>query len=317
MSASSPFPPFGNMYAPPWCSFSPVLKGVRDQEYDLDLPPVVVPAGTLPAGGFSRGNQLAVDVDADFLVSEIQFLIVTSVGAVLPSDLRVRIRDGDGRLFTSEFVPIFDIMGPLAPPWPVRRGSVLIIDYQNLQAGGERNSATVWMLLKGWKRKLCPEDPLEIASPYTPMYRRFLQRDPLNDIEEFAYPFTFTQAAAGDLFKIPLQTDNDADFLWRGICGDWNTANNDVQVVADVGLVFYDVDGVPLLTYPLMNPWGSLNAGGFRQIILSNGGGRPGPQFPEIFIPRGGVLQLDVSFGSAQTVRFSLRGVKVYGRCSL
>ena len=44
------FPPFGNMYAPPWFGFSPVLKGIRDMEYDLDLPPVNV-----PAGGFSRG----------------------------------------------------------------------------------------------------------------------------------------------------------------------------------------------------------------------------------------------------------------------
>ena len=316
MSAPNPFPPFGNMYAPPWCGFSPVLKGVRDQEYDLDLPPVVVAGGAAPAGGFSRGNQLAVDVDADYLVRELQFMVLASAGdSPTSADVRVRIRDGDGRLFTSDFVPILDINGPLVPPWPLRRGSVLIIDYQNLQP--VETSATVWLLLKGWKRKLCPHDPLEIASPYTPMYRRFLQPNGENDLDEFEYPFTFTQAAAGDLFKIPLQTDNDADFLWRGLTGDWNTANNDVATVGNVGLVFYDVDGVPLVQGPLLNPWGSLRSGGFRETILGNGGGRPAPQFPEIFIPRGGVLQLDLSFGAAETVRFSLRGVKVYGRCNL
>jgi hypothetical protein len=311
----SPFPQFGNMMAPPWCGFSPVLRGVRDVEFELDLPPVTIAGGTV-GGVYSRGNQLPVDADADFLVREIQFVIVGASGsAPLPSDLRVRIKDGDGRLMTSDFVPILDINGPLVPPWPLRRGAVLIIDFLNLQAAAE-SSTTVWMLLKGWKRKLCPDDPLEIASPYTPMYSRYLQPDGVNDLEEFEYPFTFT-SGLGDILKTPLQTDNDADFLWRGITGDWNTANNDVQAVGDVALTFYDVDGVPILQRPLQVPWGSTYAGELRESVIGNGGGRPAPFFPEIFIPRGGVVQLDLSFGSAQTVRFSLRGLKVYGRCNL
>jgi hypothetical protein len=312
--SSSPFPPFGNIYAPPWLGFSPVLKGIRDQEYDLPLPPVAVPSGAPPSGGFSRGNQLPVDADSDFLVRELQFVVVAA-GEVSPApgSLRVRIRDGDGRLFTSDFVPILDIIGPLVPAWPLRRGAVLIVDYQNLGS----SSATVVMLLKGWKRKLCPGDPLELAAPYTPMYRRFLEPDADNDLEEFAYPFTFTQPGAGDLLKQPLQTDNDADFLWRGLTGDWNTSNNDVATVGNVGLTFYDVDGVPVVQAPLQNSWGAKTCGGFRETILANGGGRPSPQWPEILIPRGGLLQLDLSFGAAGTVRFSLRGMKVYGRCTL
>lgn len=311
MSAPS-FPDFGNIYAPPWCGFSPVLKGIRDQDFDLDLPPV-----TIASAAVSRNNQLPIDADADYLVREIQFEVSGfTVSAPAPSDLRVRIKDGDGRLFTSDFVPILDLNGPLAVPWPLRRGCVLVIDYQNLHVAAE-STATVSMLLKGWKRKLCPGDPLEIASSYVPMYRRYVQPDGDNDLEEFEYPFSFTSAGLGDVLKTPLQTDNDADFLWRGLTGDWNTANNDVQVVGDVALTFYDVDGVPLNQRGLVVPWGSPNAGELRESVLGNGGARPAPMFPEIFIPRGGVVQLDLSFGSAQRVRFSLRGVKVYGKCNL
>jgi hypothetical protein len=309
---ASPFPPFGNMYAPPWYGFSPILKGIRDMEYDLDLPPV-----TVASGGFSRNNELPVDNDADYLVRELQFVVISTTGtAAVPSDLRVRIRDGDGRLFTSDFVPVQDLCGPLAIPWPLQRGCVLLIDYQNVSAAVD-SSATVWLLLKGWKRKLCPDDPTEAASPYIPMYKRFTQPDPSNDIEDFEYPFTFTAVAAEDRLKLPLQTDNDADFLWRGITGDWNTANNDVAVTGDVGLTFYDPWGVPLVSAPIQNPWGSMRSGGFRETILGNGGGRPAPFFPEILIPRGGVVQLDISFGAAAVVRFSLRGMKVYGACRL
>ena len=309
---ASPFPPFGNMYAPPWYGFSPILKGIRDMEYDLDLPPV-----TVAAGGFSRNNQLPVDNDADYLVRELQFVVVSATGtAPAPSDIRVRIRDGDGRLFTSDFVPILDINGPLVPAWPLQRGCVLLIDYQNVSTAPE-SSATVWLLLKGWKRKLCPDDPTEAASPYIPMSQRFTQPDPANDIEDFEYPFEFTSAGVEDRLKLPLQTDNDADFLWRGITGDWNTGSNDVATTGNVGLTFYDVWGVPLVQAPIQNPWGSMRSGGFRETILGNGGGRPAPFFPEILIPRGGVVQLDISFGAASVVRFSLRGMKVYGVCQL
>jgi hypothetical protein len=304
-------PPYRNPYCPPWMAFSPVLKGIRDYEFDLDLPPVAV-----PAGGAVRGLQLPIDNDSDYLVREIQFVIVAAeeVTPPAPADLRVRIRDGDGRLFTTDFVPILDLTGPLAPPWPLRRGCVLIIDYQNLGGGGE-GSATVWMIVKGWKRIECPGDPLEIALDYKPMYQRVYDNWAGQDLEDFEYPFRFDSDGVEDRFKLPLQTDNDADFVWWGITGDWNTANNDVAVVNNVGLTFYDVEGLKLVQAPLLNKWSSPNCGLFRESVLASGGGRPAPFYPEIFIPRGGVVQLDISFGAAATVRFSLRGFKVYGRC--
>jgi len=145
------------------------------------------------------------------------------------------------------------------------------------------------------------------------MYRRYSV--PLGQrvkLEDYEYYFTFTSTGIGDLLRIPLQTDNDADFLWRGIQGDWNNLNNDVAAVGDVGLCFRDPTGVALSTTGLLNSWASPNCGQFRESILSSGGGRPAPIFPEILIPRGGVVEVDISFGAAQTVRFSLRGMKIY-----
>jgi hypothetical protein len=308
MTPNAQFPDFANMYAPAWMGYTPILANLRDMEYDLDLPPV-----TVPPGQFVKGNQLPVDSDSDFLVREVQFVVsfVEGLVPVAPSDIRVRLRDGDGRLLTAEYVPVFDLNGPFAVPWPLRRGAVLIIDYQNVGP----SAASVWMVLKGWKRLTC-DDPAELRAPYTPMYQRYQQPNSGNDLEDFEYPFSFTSAGVGDLLKQPLQTDNDADFLWRGITGAWNTNNQAVAAVSGVGLTFYDQEGVPLSQSGLVSPWGSPICGEFRELVLASGGARPSPHFPEILIPRGGVVLVDISFGAVETVAFSLRGMKVYGHCA-
>jgi len=296
---------FGNPYAPPWMGFTPVLPGIRDQEYDLDLPAVAVPNGQ-----FVTGLQLPVDNDADFLVREIQFVVIgASTVTAAPPDLRVRIRDGEGKLFTSDYVPCVDLNGPLVPPWPIRRGSVLIIDYQNINATAETEE-TVWMLLRGWKRKSCV-DNRSLTPDYVPMYNLYPKPNPDEEFEDFEYPQVFTFTAPGFFPKLPLVTDNDADFWWCGLTGDWNTANNDVAVVGSVACTFYDAVGLPMLQYPLTNPWG-LPGGLFRESIFSSGGGRPAPHFPAVFIPRGSVTSVDISVGQACTLRFSQRGYKVY-----
>jgi len=306
--SSSPFPQFGNIFAPPWYGFSRVLPGIRDMENDLDLPQTIVAQGVV-----SRSNQLTIDNDADFLCREIQFVVPAfAVAAPAPSDLRVRIRDGDGRLFTSDFVPILDLNGPLVPPWPLQRASVLLIDFQNL-AAAPNQTATVWMVLKGWKRITCA-DRTDWKSPYTPLYQRYLQPSADYDVEDFEYPKTIVTTGAVDQLRFPIQTDNDADFYWRGITGDWNTANNDVAVTGNCGITFYDPSGLPMAQAPLIVPWGSLASGPFRELVLASGGGRPAPLYPEVFIPRGGIITADFSFGAAVTLRFSLRGVKVYSK---
>jgi hypothetical protein len=307
---------FTNPYAPPWMGFTPVIKGIRDREYDLDLPPVAVPANS-----FVLGTDFVMDGDTDYLVREFQFLVTSvtingtpSIGTALASDIRIRIRDGRGRLFTSDFIPISDLNGPLCPPWPIPRGSVLVIDYQNINQTGSQ-VANVWMCLKGWKRYQCANDQKELTPAYTPMYRMYPKPQPGEEFSDFEYPFTFTSAVAVDLLKLPLQTDNDAGFWWSGISGDWNTANNDVAVVGNVGLTFYDAVGLPMMQAGLKNPWNSPIGALFRESVLSSGGARPAPFWPAIYIPRGGVVQVDISFGQAATVRFSLRGTKVYEAC--
>jgi hypothetical protein len=307
---------FGNIYAPAWMGYSPVIAGMEDYEFDLDLQPVQVASGT-----FVLGNNLAIDNDADYLVREFQFVVTavtvdgtSSTTTAQASDIRVRIRDGQGRLFTSDFIPIADLNGPLCPPWPIRRGSNLIIDYQNINTTVAQIQ-TVWMLLKGWKRNPCPSLNA-FTPPYTPMYRQYPKPAVGQELEDFEYPFTFTASGALDLLKIPLQTDNDADFWWCGITGDWNTANNPFAVVGNVGVTFYDAIGLPISGSGLINPWGSTLGALFRESIFSSGGARPTPIYPAIFIPGGGVLLIDISFGQAATLRFSLRGKKVYGKCA-
>lgn len=297
-------PLFGNILAPPWMGWTPVLPGIRDIERDIDLPLVTVPANSIV-----RGQPLAIDTDGDFLAREMQFVVFVTDGAVQPGAIRVRIRDGAGRLITTDFISILDLNGPMFPMLPLCKGSVLIIDYQNVGS----TTATVWLLFKGYQRSQCA-DQSSFTPNYTPMYKRY-SVPAAADIDDFEYPFTFTSTGAGDLLRIPLQTDNDADFLWRGLTGDWNTANNDVAVVGNVGLTFYDPQQVRLGQVGLTTPWNSPNAGLFRELVLPSGGGRVSPQWPEIFIPRGGVLLVDISFGAAETVRFSLRGVKLYGVC--
>lgn len=305
-----------NPYAPEWMKVSPVMQGIRDREYDLDLPPVAVPSNS-----FVFGTSFVMDGDTDYLVREFQFAITLvtvdgtpSTTTALPSDIRIRIRDGRGRLFTSDFVPIVDINGPLCLPWPIPRGSVLTIDYQNVNTtAGE--IAYVWFCLKGWKRYQCQNDQKELKSDYVPMYRTYPKPLPGEQFEDFEYPFTFVATGASELLKIPLQTDNDAGFWWCGLTGDWNTANNDVATVGNVGVTFYDAVGLPMMQAGLLNPWNSVLGALFRESVFASGGGRPAPFWPAIYIPRGGVVVVDISFGAAETLRFSLRGKKVYGAC--
>jgi len=299
---------FGNPYAPPWMGFTPVLQGIRDVEWDVDLPPYTVPASTIVSANANNPSlQLSIDGDADFLCREIQF-VVTAGASTLPSDLRVRIRDGAGRLFTSDFIPITDLNGPLVPPWPLKHGTVVYFDYQNINGV---TAITVWAVLKGWKRTTCAGDTTILQPPYTPMYATYPKPKSDEEFEDFEYGWTFTFAGAAYQPKYPLITDNDADFWWCGLAGDWNTANNDVATVGSVQLVFYDPVSLPMMQTNLQSAWNP-SGGLFRESIFSSGGGRPQPHFPAVFIPRGSGPSVDISVGQACTIRFSLRGYKVY-----
>lgn len=308
--------PFGNIYAPQWMGVSPGLAGYDDREHDVDLPAVTVDGGTT-----TTPQPLSIDADADFLVRDIEFTVLTNnddTGQPGPLDIRVRIRDGNGRLFTSDFMPIVDLTGPTCPVWPLEKGCVLYIEYQNIGAVDSQ----VVMVLKGWKRVPCPGRPAPVSSDYSPMYKRYAAAVQSKELEDFEYPFTFSNqtGAPQDQLRIPIQTDNDADFLWRGLVGDWNIETNDEVPVGACWVTFWDPHNSPLSVFGLTVPWGSMNAGQPRENVFSNGGGRLAPHYPEIFVPRGGVIELTMSFAAAAaaaTIAFpillgSLRGVKVY-----
>jgi hypothetical protein len=318
--------PWGNIYAPQWMGISPGLAGYDDRESDISLPLPTAGSPTngvlVPAASITAPQPLKLDSDADYLVRDIEFALIPpdtdDAGLfgnyVGPLDIRVRIRDGNGRLFTSDFVPVVDLMGPLCPVWPLERGAVIYVEYQNTNPTID---ALMVMVLKAWKRVSCPGRPAPVASDYTPMYRRYAQHVTGKELEDFEYPFEFTSSVgvATDLLRIPIQTDNDADFLWRGLVGDWITSNNDNEPVGLAWVVFWDPHNTPLSVYPQIVPWGSQNAGQPRENVFSNSGGRMAPHFPEIFIPRGGVVELTISFGAntpASILRGSLRGVKLY-----
>lgn len=312
--------PFGNIYAPQWMGISPGLAGYDDRETDVSLPaptagfsPLAV---SVPPNTITTPQILKLDSDADYLVRDIEFGILPGEEGEEPGplDIRVRIRDGKGRLFTSDFIPIVDLMGPLVPVWPMERGSVLYVEYQNI---GLSVTAQVVMVLKAWKRVSCPGRPAPIAPDYVPLYRRYAAAVQGKELEDFEYPFTFTSTAgvSSDLLRIPIQTDNDADYLWRGLVGDWDVATNDNTPVGSAWVTFWDPLNAPLSQIGLTVPWGSQNAGMPRENIFSNSGGRMAPQYPEIFIPRGGVIEITISFNAATpalVLRGSLRGVKLY-----
>lgn len=317
MSAAPSFP-IGNIYAPPWMCVSPSVAGYQDVEFQIDLPRLTVSANTIQLGTPTNGQTLTLDADFDYLCTEPQFVVFPGDSSVQSSDLRVRIRDPFGRLVTSDFVQAQNLNGVLPIVWGMKKAGILTFDFQNVNT---EIDISVQVVLKGWKRKPCPGAPA-IISPYVPMYKRYaLPIDKGVHLEDYEYPFTFTSSGIGDLLRVPLQTDQDADFLWRGIQGDWNCENNDVAVVGQMAVLFRDPTGVALSsvsspananTMGLLNPWASPNAGEFQESIFSSGGGRPAPMYPEIMIPRGGTVEVDLSFGAATTLRFSLRGMKIY-----
>jgi len=117
--------------------------------------------------------------------------------------------------------------------------------------------------------------------------------------------------------KFALPTDNDADFLWRGTTGMVMSVGSPIAQIPDAWFIlFYDRDQIPLanqVPHPGILPSPS---GPSADMVISNGGGRMAPHWPEIFIPRGATIPVDILLKTPATglssVQFSLRGFKVY-----
>jgi hypothetical protein len=314
----------GNLYAPSWAAVTPQLPGCCDVDYDFD--PLNV---TLGAGQFSYKNPINVDDDADYLAREIFVGPIAGSqlgtdGQISPQDLKVRITDGDGNYITSDWITANDLCGPVgAAILPLRKATTLFIDFWN-QGDGALN---IQFGFKGFKRFPCNADQGPIPK-YWPMRARYCKEWAGARFEEWEYVYEFVNGfsafsppwaqnlqptSPNQIFqKLPLPTEKDADFLWRGLSGAIMSHGGPVVIPQQMWLTFYDHNTIPMAN-AVPRP-GSVPAlpGPGAELVLSNGGGRMNPVFPEILVPRGATLAVDIAIACATSVQFSLRGLKVY-----
>ncbi len=314
-----------NMYAPKWASITPTLPGWCDVEFDFV--PITL---TLAPGAKALKQFLPVDNDADYLTRELIALpIAGTTGTLNPQDLKFRLVDGDGQFITSDWVTLNDINGPVGPAvLPLRKGSQPYVDVWNQSA-----SATAVLIVgfKGMKRVACNTQQSDIPE-FVPQSKRFCKPWlPGMWFEEYEYFFEFVngtlatippwamnlqpQTPNNEFQQFPLPIDNDAGFLWRGTSGMIMSKGGPAPVPGEWFLRFFDVSNVPLARQVPRPTLAPSIAGPGAELVLSNGGGRMSPHWPEILIPRGGAIAVDIALLTDATVsvQFSLRGVKVYG----
>ena len=111
---------------------------------------------------------------------------------------------------------------------------------------------------------------------------------------DFTYPYDVVLTANQLLENQAVSTTNDADFAWRGI------VNNNFSGAFNVR--FYDSQG-----YALSN-------GFIASANLTGDAASPWPVWPEILIPAGGKIGIDIqdTSGAANTIELLCRGVKRY-----
>lgn len=314
-----------NMFAPKWASIVPQdIPGWCDVEFDFV--PITLTVGP---GAQSLKNILFVDGDADYLTRELIALpIAGTTGTLNPQDLKIRLTDGDGQAITSDWVTMNDLNGPVGPAViPLRKGSQPYVDIWNQGAA----TAVLVVGFKGVKRFPCDTKQPDVAM-FVPQAKRFCKPWAKGiTFREYEYFFEFVngtlatappwavnlqpQTPNREFQQFPLQTDNDASFLWRGTSGMIMSKGGPAPVPGEWFLRFFDAATVPLarqVPRPGLTP--SI-AGPGAEMVLSNGGGRMSPHLPELYIPRGGIVSVDIGLLTPATVsvQFSLRGVKVYG----
>ncbi len=339
--SSTPQPPLlgrwaGNMYAPRWAGVTPQLPGFCDVDFDYSLGNAgdFFVTVSLGPGVISLKNPVAIDTDADYLAREIYVapLPGSTLGVsahINPQDLKIRVRDADGQAITSDWVTANDLCGPLGPsPLPFAKGGLVLIDLWNQGDG----TLLVQMGFKGWKRFPCSETQDPIPA-FIPQSRRFCVEQPGQRFEDYEYFYEFANGSntlyppwvtnlqpqsPGQIFaRLSLQTEQDADFLWRGTTGMIMQHGGPISQVPDqFFLTFYDRDQIALqnqVPHPGITPTPS---GPSAEMLISNGGGRMSPHWPEVFIPRGAPVLVDILLKTPATglsrVQVSLRGVKVY-----
>jgi hypothetical protein len=138
--------------------------------------------------------------------------------------------------------------------------------------------------------------PQQGLNPYAPpAYNGFNDASPADfeDID-FTYPYDVTLTGSQLLDNQAISTTNDADFAWRGIVIASYTGAFNVR--------FYDSQG-----YALSN-------GFIASANIIADAASPFPVFPEILIPAGGKIGIDIqdTSGAGNTIEILCRGVKRY-----
>jgi hypothetical protein len=245
-----------NLYAPEWMGFTPPVSGVSDIETDLMLPISIASGATLSG---SNALQLAIGADADVLLREIRFLFTLPLGGSILTDLRVRLRDGDGNLVTSDYIYAADLAGSVGPVLGFRKGSVLLFEFQNVGVG----TINAQLIFKCIKRVPGPAVKV-LPSPYTPLYRQYSTAPPGFHDEAYSYYYEIPLTTALPALHFPLQTDNDAPFLWRASAGDGSAlfANVTLYTPSDLALQSRQTVGIELPVTPYVShfprPWGAI-----------------------------------------------------------
>ena len=285
-SVANQLPAWGNLFGPQWMGLTPQIKDWCDIERDLQVSFTIGPGVT-----FEGPTSLVVSIesDADVVWGFWEYVCTSpNVGAQAP-DLRVRVRDGEGRLLTPEYVDVLDVIGTLPVPLGARATTQIIFDLMNL------GTVTIagQFILKCVKRSPCPgNNPLKVD--YAPLYQRYSVAPPGFHDEAATYYYEIALAAAGSVRQIPLVINNDADFMWRALAGDGSRGVFTITL--------YDSDAVQMCN--VATPYENLTGGV---------AGSHSTRWPEISVPAGGVACFVDAFNltnSAKTLKLALRGCK-------
>jgi hypothetical protein len=132
------------------------------------------------------------------------------------------------------------------------------------------------------------------GNPYAPpAYNGLNDASPLGYVDvDFTYPYDVTLTALQFLRDQSISTTNDADFAWRGIVSAFATGSFNVRFADSQG--FY------------------LSNGMIASANLTADAASPYPVFPEILIPAGGRIGIDIqdTSNAQNVIELLMRGVK-------
>ncbi len=138
--------------------------------------------------------------------------------------------------------------------------------------------------------------PTYLTNPYgSDSYNGINDQSPPGTIDvDFTYPYDVTLTANQFLRDQSISTTNDADFVWRALVIGFSTGAFNIR--------FADSQSF----------W--LSQSLIASANLNGDAASPYPIFPEIIIPAGGRIAIDIqdTSGSGNTIEILCRGVKRY-----